>query len=339
MAFEANRGQVNERAKFLSRGSGYTLFLTPQEAVLALPAGEANSVLRLQFEGARQTPLIEGVEPLPGTVNYFRGSDPAGWLSKIPTYERVRYSEIYEGIDLVFYGNEEGRLEYDFVVAPGADPNQIRLRLDGADQVRLGEDGLLVARLGDREVVHRAPAIYQQRHDPPGRDAVQGRYVLRGDNRVGFEVEDYDADRPLVIDPVLVFSSFIGGGTGFGGRDRARAVTLGPDYSIYMVGDTQTTDFPIVNAFEAEPQLGWVMKLDPTGTTVIYSSYINMALAVDIAVNAEGCAYVTGQANSTSVVTDGAFQTSRSGTLIDAYVAKISADGTMLEAGTRALSR
>ena len=336
MAFEANRGQVNERAKFLSRCSGYTLFLTPQEAVLALPVGEKSSVLRLQFEGSRQTPLIEGVEPLPGTVNYFRGSDPAGWLSKIPTYERVRYSEIYEGIDLVFYGNEEGRLEYDFIVAPGADPNQIRLRLDGADEVRLGEDGLLVARLGDREVVHRAPAIYQQRQDQPGRDAVLGRYVLGGDNRVGFEVEDYDADRRLVIDPVLVFSSFIGGDR----RDHARGIDLGPDGSVYIFGETGSVDFPVVNALQPDRfdnfQDAFVMKLNPAGTVVIYATYLGGSggdLGLDIAVNAEGCAYVVGTAGTTFPVTPGAFQTERTGPR-SGYVAKISADGSQIDAAT-----
>ena len=229
LSFELNEGQTDEHVKFISRRPGYTLFLTQSEAVLALRKGgnEARTgtltgkrgakpepvetqVLRIKLVGANPHAKIEGLEQLPGKANYFIGNDPKKWRTNIPTYARVRYRDVYPGIDVVYYGTGQGQLEYDFIVAPGTDPKAITLRLEGAKKLLLNGQSDLVATLPDGgQLVQHLPAIYQERDRK--REKLQGRVVLRGKDTIGFELAKYDRHRAIYIDPGLVYSTYLGG--------------------------------------------------------------------------------------------------------------------------------
>src|SRR3989475_4888738 len=206
--FEANHGQTDPQVKFLARGAGQTLFLTPTEAVLVLskadsqaqgpqrplisptPRAGTQTVLRMAFAGASSQPHIAGEKELAGKVNYFLGHDPAKWRTNVPTYAAVRYEGLYPGIDLVYYGNNR-ELEYDLVVAPGADPSQIALSFEGADRLEIDANGDLVLHTAVGAIRQRRPLIYQELAD--GRREIAGGYVLKGAESVGFEVAAYDA--------------------------------------------------------------------------------------------------------------------------------------------------
>src|SRR5689334_22226537 len=242
LSFEVNQGQTNKQVKFLSRGAGYALFLTPSEAVLTLrapdparkhqpgrtaalrpvsftasppkPAVAKYSVLRIGLEGASPNPQISGLDELAGKSNYFIGHDPKKWRSNIPTYRRVQYRGVYPGIDLVYYGNQR-QLEYDFVLAPLADPAQIELRFAGARQLRLDAAGNLVVELAGGQVIEPAPQVYQEIDGE--RRPLAGGYVLHQGQRVGFKLARYDRHRTVIIDPGLVYSTYLGGSDVDGG--------------------------------------------------------------------------------------------------------------------------
>src|SRR2546422_4147106 len=208
--FEANRGQADRRVKFLSRGRGYTLFLTPTEAVLTLrhPTKSEQTALRIRLIGANSRSSLEGAEELPGKVNYFIGKDPEKWRTNIPTYAQVKHKDVYPGGDLVYYGNQR-QLEFDFIVGPGANPNAIRLEVEGADRLDVDAQGDLVLHVNDGQLRLQKPAVYQAVKGI--RQEVAGSYVLTDTNQVSFQVAAYDASRPLVIDPVLFYSTYLGG--------------------------------------------------------------------------------------------------------------------------------
>ena len=202
LSFERNDGQTDAQVKFISRGNGYTLFLTSAEAVLALrtPEKAGSEMLRIGLIGANPAGQIEPEDRLASRSNYFAGKDPRKWHANIPNYARVKYRNVYSGIDLVYYGASQRQLEYDFVVAPGADPSLIGLRFEGAKAMSLNRDGDLILRLADGgEVVHHAPVIYQERDG--AREAVDGKAVLKGRDTIGFELAAYDHTRPVFIDP------------------------------------------------------------------------------------------------------------------------------------------
>jgi hypothetical protein len=224
LSFEANRGQTDGRVRFLSRGPGYALFLTSTEAVIALrratphqeiftvgPAAtthelerRSGTVLRMQFVGANPVPHVAGHDELPGKSNHFIGRDTRSWRTRVSSYSRVEYQHIYPGVNLVYYGNQR-QLEYDFLVAPHADPKAIELAFDGAQTISIDGGGDLVLRAGGDEVRFRRPVIYQ--HVNGGRQEIPGGYVMKGDRRVGFRVDAYDEAKPLIIDPVLEYST------------------------------------------------------------------------------------------------------------------------------------
>ena len=226
--FELNQGQTDPKVQFLSRGSGYTLFLTPTEAVLALstprektkaashdtgltpedPEKVTTNVLRMQLVGANQSPQVAGLEQLPGKSHYLIGNDHSKWRTNVPHYARVKYEAVYPGIDLVYYGNQR-RLEHDFVVAPGADPKAIRLSFKGAEKLSLDDVGNLVLHTSGGEVLLRTPLIYQEVESE--KQVIPGLYALHGKDLVGFHVAAYDTSRPLIIDPVLEYSTYLGG--------------------------------------------------------------------------------------------------------------------------------
>src|SRR5258706_10018566 len=219
MPFEANLGQTHGDVRFLARGAGYGVYLGAGEVVLALAtptpahstAAPTTAMLRLALVGADSSAAAAGCDELPGKANYFIGNDPAKWRTGIPTYARVRYRDVYPGIDLVYYGRQ-GQLEYDFVVAPGADPRRIALRFDGADRVEIDGQGDLVLHTAGGPIRQRKPVIYQvvdgTRHE------IDGGYVLQAQRRVGFKIAAYERSQPLVIDPVVLSYATYLGGTG-----------------------------------------------------------------------------------------------------------------------------
>ncbi len=349
LSFELNRGQTDARVKFLSRGSGYTLFLTRTEAVLALrnsqraeDAAEKErgieraqqpktqtpaTVLRMRLLGANTAPQVDGVDALPGKSHYFIGSDPKKWRTNISQYARVRYREVYPGIDLIYYGNQR-RLEYDFVVSPGADPKAIRLAFSGAEKLSLDDEGNLILHTEGGDVRQRAPIVYQDVHGQ--KCSVSGEYFLRGEDEVAFQVASYDRGRPLVIDPILSYSTYLGGSS----RDSGSAIAVDGSGHAYVAGWTNSPDFPTTTSPPAPPAEVdvFVAKFDLNGHELIYSTYIGgdgEDQPEGIAVDRPGNAYVTGRTESSDFPRKNAFQNSYGGDQ-DAFVMKLKSDGSAL---------
>ena len=352
LSFEANQGQSHQDVRFLSRGPGYSLYLTGSEAVLvlsrpnpegkqdgrstpgrrAVPAQTMPVTVRMGLVGAAPAPPVSGIEELPGKANYFIGSDPARWRTNVPTYARVHYREVYPGIDLLYYGNQR-QLEYDFVVAPGADPMKIVLSFKGADKLEIDAQGELVLHVTGGVIRQHKPVIYQEIDGI--RQEIAGSFVRRGANRVGFKVAAYDRSRPLVIDPlVLSYSTYLGGAN----YDSGKGIAVDTNGNAYVTGFTQSTDFP-TTAGAFQPAFGgiFVTKLNSAGSTLVYSAFLggNTASSTGkgIAVDAAGNAYVTGDTQATDFpTTPGAFQTGQGGSSFssDAFVAKLDSTGSAL---------
>jgi hypothetical protein len=267
LSFEPNQGQTDARVKFLARASGYTLFVTADEAVFA---GRDGSVERMKLLGANPKPRFEPLDKQPGISNYFIGNDPSKWWTNIPNYGRVALRGVYPGIDLIFYGNER-QLEYDWVVAPGADPKLIHVKWEGPSRVTKNASGDLVlsAALGQALVQHK-PVILQE-----GKQ-IEGGYVVRG-REVAFELARYDAAKPLVIDPVLVYSTYLGGS----GDDTGYVIAVDGSGNAYVTGPTTSTNFPTANPLQARFGGGFsdafVTKINAAGSAKVYSTYLGGA--------------------------------------------------------------
>ena len=347
LSFERNEGQADPRVRFLSRGARYSLFLTSSETVLSLRAGEPgrrpgpheeldaprgarHAVVRLKLAGANPTPEISAADELVGKSNYFLAGDPGRWRRDVPNYARVTYRGVYPGVDLVYHGSQ-GRLEYDFVVSPGSDPRTIRIRVEGGEATRLDDRGDLVVATSAGRLVQQAPVVYQEVDGK--RLQVSGSYVLHGGGEVGFAVGPYDADRPLVIDPVLAYSTYLGGSADDGGL----AIAVDSFGSAYVTGNTGSPDFPVKGSSRTD-QAGadvFVTKLSPSGSSVVYSTYLGGGgddVGTGIAVDAAGTAWVTGRTSSTDFPTVNPYQTDRGG--MDAFVTKLSTSGSSLEYST-----
>jgi len=340
LGFEPNRGQTDARVKFLARGHGYKLFLTTVEAVLGLDAASQTrgagaaqtstrpAVLRMRLVGANPHPSVLGARRLPGRINYLLGNDPHRWRVGIPTFAEVRYRDVYPGVDLSYYGRQ-GRLEYDFVVRPGADPDAIVLRFAGARRVNLTSGGDLLLGVGAGELRLQKPHVYQELGG--ARRDVRGGYVQLPGRAIGFGLGSYDPSRPLVIDPVLSYSTYLGGT----GDDQANLIALDSASNAYITGRTASTDFPTTAGLDSTlggPQDGFVTKLNPTGTALVYSTYIGGSSSDDgegITVDGSSNAYVTGITSSSDFpATPGAFDTTFGGGE-DAYVAKFNSVGAL----------
>jgi Beta-propeller repeat len=355
LRFETNRGQTDSRVQFVSRGSGYTLFLTSGEAVLTLakPVAKQNSqlpvpapamngalqaspqaVVRLQLAGANTQPVVTQEDELPTRSNYFIGSDPAKWRTNVPNYGRVRYHNVYPGVDLVYYGNQ-GQLEHDFVVAPGADPSVVTLAVRGADGLQLESDGDLAVHTAGGDLRLLEPEIYQVIDG--ARRKVPGKYLLEGGNKVGFHIARFDRRRQLVIDPVLLYSTYLGGN----GRDGAAGIAVDSSGNAFVTGETTSANFPTTTGAYQTALAGsgnvFITKLNATGTALIYSTYLGGTGVEDvgkaIALDSSGNAYVTGLTFSSNFpTTTGAFQTTYAGTAstYNAFVTKLNTDGSAL---------
>ena len=402
ISFEANQGQADQSVKFLARGVGYQLHLTSTQAVLSLnrEAGgkhkqaeddfrsrqnsrrsSVGDVVTMTLLQARSDATVSGEDVLPGKANYLFGNDRRSWRTNVATYGKVRYKGLYQGIDLVYYGNQRS-LEYDFHVAPGANPEDIRLGIEGVKRSEIDSvTGDLILCLSSGEVIRQQEPVLYQEIDGMRR-AVAGRFVFRGRNQIGFEVGAYDKSRALVIDPVLVYTTYFGGAgdeattgiavdaagsvyvtgwfsssAGFpvtpnafqktqnnsngngevfitkftpdgasmvystllGGSstDTSTGIALDPAGNAYVVGWTDSADFPLRNAFQStlrgSPN-AFVTKLNTTGSDLLYSSFLggsgNFDFGTDIAVDATGNAFITGDTRSINFpVTPGALRT------------------------------
>lgn len=339
LSFEPNEGQFDEAVRFVARAAGFTVFLTDAEAVVRLggrsPSGVAvpSSVLGLRWAGAKAV-VPSGGDRRAGVVNYLLGNRRPDWLTGIPTYGRVHYSAVYDGVD-VDYHSREGVFEYDVVVAPGADPTRVALEVSGAAALSVDDRGDLRIETAAGPILMRAPVAYQD--DETARTRVVSRYVLDGRNRVRFELGDYDPHRELVIDPQLLMSTFLGG-TG-NGLDQAYAVALDATGAPYIVGSTETTDFPTQGPFQAMrsgPSDAFVTKLSPDGTQLVYSTYLGgtgFDYGTDIAVSPDGIAYVIGDTTSGDFPLASPFQAMYGGNT-DAFVVRLNASGTAVTHGT-----
>ncbi len=338
LSFESNVGQTAAQVDFLSHGPGYGLFLTPTEAVLNLskgtgPVGQAigGNVVTMTLVGASTNSAPTGLDKLAATSNYFIGNDPSQWHTNIANYGQVQYQNVYSGISLLYYGNQQN-LEYDFQVAPGADPGVIQLAFSGVQSLSLDPQGNLMLETSGGEVVEQTPVVYQQ--EGAGRQEVAGKYVLEGGNQVGFAVGAYDASQPLTIDPVLSYATYLGGN----GQDEGFGIAVDASGDAYVTGETPSNNFPTSNPLQPNYSGGaiydaFVSRLNATGTALVYSTYLGGGGTDEgkgIALDASGNAYITGFTESDNFpTTTGAFQPTFGGGT-DAFVTKLNATGSAL---------
>ena len=353
LAFEPNQGQTDSRVKFLTRRGRFSAFLTEDGAVVSLQQPDASdagkpqhhnvsfrrtavrmseskpAVFQMKLVGANKSPPIEGVYELPGKTNYFVGSDPKKWHTNVPNYRKVRYQDVYKGVDLYFYGHEQ-QLEYDFVVAPGGDPSAIQLSFEGTTSLRINEEGHLVLNLGAEEVSFHRPMVYQPGAGAEANaSALESRFVIDGEDHVSFSVPRFDPTKPLIIDPVLTYATYLGGDR----DDVAIAIAADSGGNSYIAGYTFSTNFPVTpSAFETtEPgsPIVFITKVNATGTGLVYSTYLGGSSGSEVTgmvLDGLGNTYLTGSAGSDFPIMPGAYLSSPSRT----FVAKLNPSGSAL---------
>ncbi len=353
LSFLPNEGQTASQVQYLSQGNGYSLFLTPTGSVLSLqqpvaatgllqshpvpgtglspPSTTSMGVaLAINLVGSNPKATVSGQDPLPGLSNYFIGNDAGQWHTNIANYGKVAYQNVYPGVNLVYYGNQQ-QLEYDFVVAPGANPGLIRFNVQGAESIALDPLGNLLIHTALGDVQEKAPSLYQVIGGE--QQPVSGQFVLLGTNEVGFQVGAYNNKLPLVIDPVLGYSTYLGGSAdnyGYG-------IAVDGSGNSYITGYTQSTNFPTTTGAFQTTSLGsyeaFITKLNAGATNLVYSTYLggnSYDIGYGIAVDGSGNAYITGVTYSSNFpTTTGAFQTTLGGTS-NAFVTKLNASGTAL---------
>jgi hypothetical protein len=338
--FEPNAGQTDAQVDFVSRGKGYALHLTRSEAVLS----RGSSIVRMRFPGANPRPAISGLDQLSGRSNYFTGNDQGQWHTDVPHYGRVLYSDLYPGIDLVFYGND-GDLEYDFNVSPGSDPEVIRLAFEGAEDLTLDDSGNLVLALPNRtgggeiqadELILRAPIVYQDHED--GRRYIEGEYKMSlgppTGRTVEFQIGNYDASLPLIIDPVLIYSTHLGGSV----EERATDVTVDREGYAYLVGTAESADFPTKHALDGTlggSRDAFIAKLTPDGSALVFATYLggsSTEYGGGIGRDSAGNIYVTGNTYSTDFPTTNAVDGTKGGWEYspDLFIAKLNPSASAL---------
>ncbi|MGB6855631.1 MAG: SBBP repeat-containing protein, partial [Terracidiphilus sp.] len=370
MSFEANAGQTDSSVKFLVHAPGYSLFLTNREAVLSLlepsPVQEplrahdplrhpkmpqpqrAVRAVRVKFLGGNEAAAVAGTGELPAKSNYFIGNDPKQWHTNVPNYSAVKYSGIYPGVDAVFHGDNR-RLEFDFDIAPGASARSIALEVDGARRMRLNRaGGVVIGMDAAHELVMNKPHIYQQL--PEGRREIAGNYVLGARHRIAFALGAYDHSRPLVIDPTIVYSTYLGGSV----EDFLNAIAADSSGSAYLAGEAFSPNFPVTDgAYQTSctetgkttctSAMAYVAKLSPDGSSLLYATFLNGHSAADsawgIAVDPSGSAYVLGEEEGELdfPTTTGAFQPAcnvAANMQPEVFVAKLDPTGSILDYST-----
>ena len=356
LRFEQYSDKAHPDLRFLARGDRYTLYLASSGSVLAInnhqtaidkyqkvkarstqhPATEhAPDIIRTTLVGADPKASPEVIGSLPGKVNYLIGNDPNQWRTNLSTYSKVKFHNIYPGIDIVYYGNER-RLEYDFIVAPGVSASVIKLGFEGVQNILIDDSGDLRLETTSGFVCQKKPYIYQDSEG--GRQVIAGGYVITEGQSVAFEIGDYDKEKPLVIDPVLSYSTYLAGDP----AEIAFAVAADSAGNVYITGVTASAKFPTTSGSfqpgrpDRDPTGldAFVTKLNPSGTEIIYSTYLGGSsfcdIGFDIAVDSEGSAYVTGTTESFDFpTTPGAFRTDPLG-FSDAFITKLSPAGSSL---------
>ena len=350
LSFEANHGQTDSRVDFITHAPGATVYITPTEAVMVLSAADGSDptsegklaadetldappfrkklVLRMKIEGGSATPEVHGLDELRGKVNYFIGNDPAKWRTNIPTFARVEYKDVYPGVDLLYYGSQR-QLEYDFRLAPGTDAGQVALKFEGADALEVDAGGDLLIRTKLGTVRQLKPVVYQE-VGGERREVLSG-YALRGGGRVGFNLGNYDASKPLIIDPVLAYSTFLGGS----GIEQGNDIAVDSTGNAYVTGVTSSHNFPTVTGFDNSSngfEDVFITKINAAGSALIYSTYLGgsqIEVGGAIALDSAGSAYLTGVTFSTNFPTVNSIDNALAGSN-DAFVAKLDASGSAI---------
>lgn len=352
LTFEANQGQADSSIQFLSHGEGYTLSLRPGEVTLALtPSGkshtpdqnikEKSTLVRMQLIGANPSALSAAELPQITRTNYFLGSDPTQWHTDIPNYRQVRYHSVYPGIDLLYYGNHR-QLEHDFIVAANANPARIAFSLSGIQAMQIDDvSGDLLLNTSSGQLRLHKPVSYQETNGH--RTPVSTSYRLLPDRRISFNLGSYDHQHPLIIDPVLSYSTYLGGTGSANGGDQGNAIAVDAAGNAYITGTTYSTNFPTTTgAFQAQnngagaTSVVFVSKLSSDGSSLIYSTYLGGTggdQGYGIALDSSGDTYITGVTSSSDFpVTCGAFQTvtpTKTAATAD-FVTRLNATGSAL---------
>ncbi len=326
LAFE--KQQAGGREEFVSRGQGYTLALQGGKASIAVkPAEGPAAVVSFEFAGGRTPDAVPG-EELPGKVNLIYGNDPRMWKLGLPTYGKVTYRDVYPGTDVVYYGNQS-QLEFDLVLKAGADPDAIRMKVGGARKLSVDASGALVIGDGSGDLRVALPRIYQEAGGT--RKNISGHYAIHGRDEVAFSVDPYDRSRELVIDPTIVYSTLLGGGTN---TTVGEGIALDSSGNMYVTGYTYAQDFPTANALQGGltgGSNGFVTKINAAGTALIYSTYLGGSsydFFQGIAVDSTGAAWVTGYTQSSDFPVLNAAQSTYGGGT-DAFVARLTAAGAL----------
>lgn len=343
--FEQNSGQTAAAVKYLSRGAGYSVFLTSNEAVLALQKPTKNrrpktDVLRMEFAGANNAPEIAGENLLEGKTNYLIGNDPEKWRTGIANFERVRYSNVYDGVDVLYYGSER-QLEYDLVVRSNANPGTIALKFNNAKRITIDEQGDLVLQMAGGSVRQHKPIAYQEIGGDRKEVAVDYRvnrsHSKINDQSVGLTIGDYDHSQPLIIDPVLSYSTFLGGGA----ETLGTSIAVDSSGSAYVTGYTDALDFPLMGSFQPSNNggtAGFITKLNAAGTAFVYSTYLggnSRTFPSSIKVDGAGSAYVGGWTLSSNFpTTAGAYRTMPPSGGRPSFITKLSPSGSSLSYST-----
>jgi hypothetical protein len=343
LRFEVNDGQTDPKVRFTARGTDGIAFLTSEgtvfqisRAVATNPGSFEYSFIGLKPIGANPNPRVVGMDRLPGVTNYFLGNDKREWRTNVAGYAKVKYEGVYRGIDLLYYGNSDGALEYDFVVAPGADPNQIALSIEGSQDAKLDSSGNLIISAPTGDIHQPPPRIYQ---DIKGkRRTIAGRYRMgrteNGSRRITFALSAYDQTKPLVIDPEILYATYLGGtSVSTVGNEGARSVAVDAQGSVYIVGDAISANFPTKNPVQATLNgflNVFVTKLDSNGQ-MVYSTFlggIGFDGAAVIKVDETGAAYIGGSTSSSNFPTVNPIQ--GRGNRSDAFVTKLAPSGSQI---------
>lgn len=330
LSFQPNVGQADARFDYLNQGANSSVLLSSQLVALALaaPNSSATAIVEMSLVGASAV-VGTGLDAQPGVSNYIVGNDPAQWRTNVAHVGEVQYQGVYPGIDVVYHGNQQ-QLEYDFVVAPGAKPGAIQLAFTGQQALSLDSHGNLVVQTASGPLTEEAPVVYQMITGV--RHTITGRYVLENGGRVGFAIGAYDPTQPLTIDPVLSYSTYLGGSAADGGF----GIAVDASGEAYVVGRTLSVNFPTLGATQPSSngnKEAFIAKLNATGTGLVFATYLGGTgndEALNVAVDAAGNAYVTGDTQSTDFPILSAFQTNFGGGQQNAFIAKLSASGQLV---------